>query len=1214
MYKYLILIFCCIPVFAQNADWIPMCDTLTNEVVYVDQVQGFADCCYRWENENWTKQEDCENVWYCQLKEISTETLCLHSFFYQYDNTTPSDGACGEPTLNYGLGDYITEWVSFENCCDTYDPFSGEISDGGGTLNGYFDAMETQLDANTNSNWDWGLNVPDRCWRYFTTISTEQCYGKWVILDNGVEIEVIPRVRYNKASLTKKTCEYKDANGDIVFEDFYYDNSGDLITDFADWLIGKTGWDASAINNVYPDNQSIINELSTDCETKEINKVESDCTLGPPIEVCGSVDGSGDALTLFYQICDGVYSQQVYETSSLSQTPELWVEWTGEFAYCDGTPFDEPTECDKNDFEAICYYIPKISKGSENGWIDECGLTYDCEQNEITNIIKLDCDCDYSYTEIELCVLDEDSNCIYNFIRTKETLSNCTDVLSNGQQTQIIDYETDLTTIAAVPDGETVPCESCTELLSYECYVCEKEVSIKETKGKTLSLSKRKKKFETTTKSCEYGNTVQLTLDSGGNVVQINGIDATTFNNAGYTKLDDCEVEICEPEMAVEICGDITIDFEELCDTVQCVQVTDTFTTEYLPTGIELNSWEQAYNGGTIDEDNPLLNGETYAPTTSQNLHALFDLNLPDCAVIDSAYILYDHEGSSGTVYSVLNSSTGALIPNSFNGGVNTLNWAWHQGNTASCTAAFGYERIEGIGFPCGTTRPLRYTSRMDFTPTVNDLNNLVVTSVYANGNNDIFHSIKLNVFFTLPNGCQVLDENGEPIADTGEVKVLNTQIVGQKQPLEVTGQLEIIEPCNNEPFTETFCLGEAVSSVGLVAGDFVLQIGQVDCNGNVVGGSYYTIDGTTEITENVVIDTGCAAPSIQELQNCVQDSEGNEYTQIVITDGTTVYGEFYINTMTLQTVDDIGEYAPCDIPTTNFTKNKICAVIDDSEVSGYEISYNRDGEIESYFEYLNGQTTTDYVEFCCKDCIQEFGCFDPRVTSVVSATMANGDVVLVQDLVVDGSPNSAQDMAQTITSIYGGTGGVPSGTGGSILCYPATNRHSFQFSNLSVQVESIELVSGLTLETGTYGECQSKQVISSVPTCVNGQPYIIWTFSDLTTTDVPYTGIADNWCVCECNQSSSTLSSVDGANDSVSSTLSGFKIEMTAATFALIQACSGTAEIETEIGTFIINQGDILNYVGSTLVVDRIGTDVCGLTHTEIDSNFEQIRINCYE
>lgn len=333
------------------------CDTLTNTPIQIEL--GKIMCCFEVIDGQTFKRDNCDNVVLgsCSepIKTLYTEELCFQGYFYWYDNTTPSNGACGLVSANYGLAPNETTWISFENSCDNYDPFAGNVNTAA-NLNGYFDDMNNYLTANTSSEWVWGLNVDDKCWRYFSTISKSQCYGLWTLDYNGKVVTVEPRIDYQRCQITKKVCEYKDENDQPVIESFYYDLNDDLITDLPQYIIDCTGWDAVVVNKIYPDNESVEECLTVDCTYIGIEEIDNPCDVGTEF-ICADSDGSGISLTLNWSICDGVYSQEIYETASLQLDPTEWIVYEGDFANCDGTPFEEPTpECDEIiSAETKCY-------------------------------------------------------------------------------------------------------------------------------------------------------------------------------------------------------------------------------------------------------------------------------------------------------------------------------------------------------------------------------------------------------------------------------------------------------------------------------------------------------------------------------------------------------------------------------------------------------------------------------------------------------------------------------------------------------------------------------------------------------------------------------------------------------------------------------------------------------------------------------------------
>lgn len=775
-----------------------------------------------------------------------------------------------------------------------------------------------------------------------------------------------------------------------------------------------------------------------------------------------------------------------------------------------------------------------IPTGVELCYIDKKGIPYDvttylradkslmyvdkCTGDEINvkTLIKIDCECQVSSLDVQLCCDATNTN----WIRTIIDISGCAE--EGRIETDYNLAGVEIPDVVCADDLE-YPCDGLGVTCEYVCYMCTdfapvidgtkdeveiiKEIeSIKQvlsvrsktlTKKETRKLQEKKNELSAKLKvraisvkpifPCKEGDKKQVKF-CGGSVVEVDGEATTVVDTTGFKRLPNCEIQVCVPDQTVKVVGDVSIDWSPICDTVVCEVVTQPEQTEFLPTGIELNVWSQSYNGGILDEDNPLLIGETYVPSVNQNLHALFNLNLPDCAVIDSSYILYDHEGSSGTVYTAINTGTNALVPNSFNSGVSTLNWAWHAGNSNTCTV-FGtqYERIEGIDYPCGTTRPLRFVSRMDLTASVDDLNNLSVTSVYANANVDIYHSIKLNVFYTLPGGCQLLDENGEPIASgEGEVKVLNTQIIAQKMPLEVFGTVTVEQPCNNSVFSESFCLGVDIPEYGLVAGtDYVTLLGEKDCEGNTLGGSYYTIDLQTSIEGvEVIIDANCVAPETQSIQKCVEDEKGVQWQQFITTLGSDVLSVYFVSSNPIMTSLDIGKNTPCPIPTTNFTKNKTCAIVKGQDITGYEITYMDNGKPISIFEDLDGNQYTEYDEYCCDDCIQVAGCFDPRFVRFTSIDIGGQIVDLTA---VNGGVNMTNsDVVNYMSTNYNGLFESNTVFGSNYTGCASIDIWEFVFTN-SIEVSTITGIAGgtpISFNFNQIGMCSFQNKTASIIDC----------------------------------------------------------------------------------------------------------------------------------
>ena len=179
------------------------------------------------------------------------------------------------------------------------------------------------------------------------------------------------------------------------------------------------------------------------------------------------------------------------------------------------TPIGLPSSwksCDKiTDFESACFIIPKVSKSTELGYIDQDGNFWNNELNAIVeNAQPVDCTCDYSFRIFELCAdIDNDGTYDVNFIREVEQLSNCADAYRNET-----DFELDGTTpiVTPIPDGsDVVECEDLNTELTRVCYACKDfapPVIIKSEVKSLKSLSR--KKSVAVTKRCQEGETHEV--------------------------------------------------------------------------------------------------------------------------------------------------------------------------------------------------------------------------------------------------------------------------------------------------------------------------------------------------------------------------------------------------------------------------------------------------------------------------------------------------------------------------------------------------------------------------------------------------------------------------------------------------------------------------------------------------------------------------------
>lgn len=321
---------------------------------------------------------------------IYTEEMCFHAVEFQYDNTTPGDGFCGLASGNFALNPNEIKIISFENSCDNFDGLAGQTITGA-NLNNWFDNFSSALTTATGDTWDWGFDSVNKCWRFEGTISGEDCYGILTLEYNGKVITVVPRRKYATCSLTKKVCEWKNKNGSITTEESYYTNDttngeDSLITDMVAWLKKCTGFNPALIDNIYENSADVISQLTTDCTYRGLKKIENPCTYNTAL-VCAGLTGEGISLTIYESICDGLYNADIFETSSLTLDPEFWVTYTGDFANCDGTPFEPmQDDCDK-DIISVDWVQGCTSEGDKVRWLETvdgcktlsvCDTIYNC--------------------------------------------------------------------------------------------------------------------------------------------------------------------------------------------------------------------------------------------------------------------------------------------------------------------------------------------------------------------------------------------------------------------------------------------------------------------------------------------------------------------------------------------------------------------------------------------------------------------------------------------------------------------------------------------------------------------------------------------------------------------------------------------------------------------------------------------------------------------
>lgn len=703
-------------------------------------------------------------------------------------------------------------------------------------------------------------------------------------------------------------------------------------------------------------------------------------------------------------------------------------------------------------------------------------------------------------------------------------------------------------------------------------------------------------------------------MDSLGNKLNIKDVCYTNGCTISYLN----EVEINTDTLFV--CPDI---LEAVCDT--CIIGQKTIIDEpvtFLPVGVSETAHSYDWiASGAIDTAHPLVNcGLSWTPTTTiagANVHFDFS-SIPDCAIINSVQVSHIGNGGSGNVWGVFDSSTGNQFTQTINGGTITNN-VWHVGNRSTCTVSSNYTQTEFIGFPCGTTRPTdalqESISTVNGISTGADLQDLVIRLMAIN-NTDIVTCTNFIVDYSLPDGCSELDENGNPIGYV-EKKVLNVAFdaacsdtlvvsIAEKDQIDVTEQF--ILNCDD---TDGDDIGDVLYYTQIVT-TFTngAQSNQTTTN---LEDDFLTI--YTPINPVDECEAGILPPTDRER---LCDSGNNDYpyfqNTFVVNQTSVLVTNTELDGMTNYTV--LGQPISCpDVISTQ----KACVLFEGESYKGTTYIFaNGDG----YFEGYNGLIIDkgDYQEYCCNDCIQASECFGGRGASASSATLEDGTVVLVQDLIVDGIPNSVNDLAQTLVNLYGGT----YSTLDEDLTYCGnTDLKNYEFIGLSVEIDFITNLFGgseFIIDVVRFGNCDFSNNVADVnwDYCIDNEKVKIVTFENNNTIIYNLDGTVNTGvlgccdCVAACTIKETTTAQVRSLG--VDSSPNSIKIELTAAQITFVQNCTGSMELVTNLGTAIIDQSDTVLVSGNTLSVTKTGVNTCNLNHEIFDGLYNSITINCYE
>ena len=280
------------------------------------------------------------------------------------------------------------------------------------------------------------------------------------------------------------------------------------------------------------------------------------------------------------------------------------------------------------------------------------------------------------------------------------------------------------------------------------------------------------------------------------------------------------------------------------------------------------------------------------------------------------------------------------------------------------------------------------------------------------------------------------------------------------------------VEPeCNLSNVQAVLCAAETIEGQA-TEGDQLFIVSQVDCNNFIVGSTIYNIStGNTEVTDAILTDSCDPEPDIETIRECILDTEGVQWTQLIIIDGDdpSISSELYYNE-NLELGAPSGEpseWQPCPNDSGLVDIEKVCFEWFQTVYNGYAFAYS-DGEVQLGLDINGERLVTGANVFCCDDCIQVFGCRDGRLAwpegSVV--TMSNGETLDIGGL-------RYTEVAQLIVDTYGGTFQAPSlggPQGPNFSGCQGSSQHELQFYNVPISIESIDELDSY----GTFGNCDN--------------------------------------------------------------------------------------------------------------------------------------------
>jgi len=1102
-------------------NWFPACDTLTGEVIYIQQSELIDDCCWEWNGDNWEKRENCDNVdSNCIETSIYTEELCYHGIFHWYDNTTPSNGACGLVSANYGLNPNETTWIGFENKCDIYDPFIGHTNTAP-NLNGYFDDMNDYLTANTDSEWVWGLNTPDKCWRYFSTISKDECYGTWTLDYKGNEVTVVPRREYKKCEITKKVCEYK-MDGQIITDEFFYgtdvDGNDSLLLDLPQYIIDCTGWDPVVVNKIYQDNGDVINCLTTDCTERTLTEIENPC----PIQSYGP-------------FCD--YDYNVETDECVINATEIYldidcngVNWFYTISEDGVTPYEEPVgeigNCD-------CTQIVTEPQGCPEGLNWQCVTTGESSYGILDNSL---------YTNLPTNHLQNGNN--YEFTLLHE--DGTTTVIQQSANTYFGNFRTILE--AALPECKVV-------------YVCANHTSPNGCNAGFVSNLAQYPAYDAPTAPGDVQNNLNnpaqselwatgWLIDCQSCVSPITRVTITNANDAShigafkdiinyktpgeqifqavdcgkiyYQSCDNPPVALEAPDCKPTLCpaGISDDEIEDQCTTSSIIGCVDDKTLLLVietckvdTTGLDCNPDEltvlyasdefegtpgitQTANGWdqlTFGDNKTGATSQTQATSDVANAtgpSAAGILGVSNCGDTHMQSLI---GGTGATVFgeglkkTFTGLTIGAQLCIDFSQAVsNQTNGCFDRGGWTVCLD----DNLASAQNSAETIDPAQETNPTN--PNLNWENRNACFNITATT-----HTLSLTPYSTdqdytcgnwlgrMAIDCVEVTESSaggsnDPLCSCAEITCVTDPVTGDNYDIE---DISLV-PCGTndvcfdiEQSSELVCINDGLENILAFAVNEILA----DCiTGEQVGqNNYFTdLEGNTYNSTDVTFSEDCEGVVI-EGQVCTNGETLNTLT----IDGVTTYYDLGGNqVIKIGTIDYVGA---CIEPTSIF---KCCAVNFGNQIEGF-INV---GEGGYYITDFQGNILPEAEPFDCESCIQVFGCRDGRLAwpagSVV--TMSNGDQLDISGL-------RYTQVAQLIVDTYGGSYEAPSlggPMGANFSQCQGSSQHELQFYNLPVAIVSIDEMDNY----GKFGQCGANEIADvNWDYCVNGKKVKLITYLD---------------------------------------------------------------------------------------------------------------------